>query len=1520
MAAPVSIGQIAAETERKRRKRKRKPVRESDVVDHLWEQAKAVAEGRGEGIPYRPEIRRAIKTQARLAQQERRQAREERRRQDLENRARYKLGRELAAEQQRAYTEQRGPASILHTPEYQAWQARHHDPGSWGGALLDAVQMFAKTGELLVDFGTGIPTFVRDPNVLNLGIIGVSVIPGVGKVFRVLKGAGHGLAVAEQGVKVSRIRPPSVRTLRHGEEPGQVVHWAGSSSRTGAAVERIYDWAHYGIFKESAKKKAIKIEKRAETRRQRAIAARVQPILVQGRKLAPDEQATLMFYQENSPLEDVIAYHRGQADYWRENADMLNTGEGAEQQIATSLEYAAANDAIAKLAEDARKYLDSSPVPSSPLGSMLSKAREETTVLSNQEIMDRALRDESFDPSSVLGRDWERMADSPSSGWHVAVDGNGKIVGGMVTHETANTIIVDGIESSSNNAGLRLFADVINEAAGKGKGLSYSTYSRLAKVMERQFDIPVTGGEYKLTPDKVRDVRDSLTPGVRLRPDAPEELVRTWGMIERARINREDLLRQILPPQAMDEMVARVHGPARVAKGARFYPESEAARDIKALRRAQIKDERRLLKEARAESRAARRAGLAAGGRAERAGARWERLANTTPEAVRENIRVNRTALAGMDKRDRVARQIEHRLTQVTRKKTQLEDALTDPKGRTAGEIARRIDAVNEEARKLKLLKNQADRLRREGAENAADQALWANLAEQANTILAGRMTGQEIMALAAEGTRKTMLDRAVQVLLKAEDEVRAIATKADEAVADIEGKAGRIVGFEDVQLGRARVPHKFGAPGIDTRRLGTRMVRAPQQFFRSRKGVIRMDPKDPMLRQWTASLKEKGMIRTDVTNLVAEDLAMANKLQTAKHYRDILLHFSHDSPDGMLHPRPILVDLDHPAVSNEVRRLFDLMEHGNLTKKELRSISDETMHTLQDTIFGLGDRDEIVSLGREAAGHDPNVRWLEEDDVDRIITNVTQQDFLGAEASGLEKAAVGALEFLNDVQRFGVLYSNPFGYGVTNLLGNAFFVAAQQGVLAPINIERAFSLGKYMASIEEPELLAMLDSLAGAGNIISTFTARGLEARGAVKAGLDAYVRQIHNVVDLIPRRMALIHELRKEGVRGNKAVADMLRRIAKNDPEAWDTMARAVQRSNDALGDFELTNNFQKKILARLFFVMPWVKAASRYTYRFPLEHPVQAAGLGVAGYYFNENHPEGPYWLEGSIMLPEWFPYVGGQLVNPGAVMPFKTPIDFARAIGSVFYAPADAPSLFGQLNPFIQTTVEAVTGRDEFGRELEGTIAERFGRQALESVRGYRLAQEFMQSPEEMKAGVYPDTMQSLITRGIVGAAAPRPFNEDEAKAMERRIKGTEFSGLREDVQWAKDHPNQISPGLVTFAVKYRQTAEMIDSGLQALAADQGTTVSKLSQQQRTAVELNVLMRVRPELFQESGRDSWRQGFRQVFRYGLSKDIENYIGALHGLLEYEDMLGMRITRIIDNSQQALKDRQKATALAG
>ena len=230
-------GQIEAERKRRRKKAKREP-NESEVVDHLWRQAKAVAMPPG---PWRPEYRREFLA----AKKSVKRARQEERQQELATRTRHRTGRELAAERQRAYTRERPgmPASILRTPEAEHWQATHRDPGSWGGALLDAMELFGKTGELLVDFGTGIPTLIRDPSILNASIVGVSFIPGAGKVFRVLKGAGHGLALAEQGVRVAKapraLRGPR-RTLRYGE--GEIGTRTSPSVFT-AAAERGYDVA-----------------------------------------------------------------------------------------------------------------------------------------------------------------------------------------------------------------------------------------------------------------------------------------------------------------------------------------------------------------------------------------------------------------------------------------------------------------------------------------------------------------------------------------------------------------------------------------------------------------------------------------------------------------------------------------------------------------------------------------------------------------------------------------------------------------------------------------------------------------------------------------------------------------------------------------------------------------------------------------------------------------------------------------------------------------------------------------------------------------------------------------------------------------------------------------------------------------------------------------------------------------------------------------------------------------------------
>jgi hypothetical protein len=706
---------------------------------------------------------------------------------------------------------------------------------------------------------------------------------------------------------------------------------------------------------------------------------------------------------------------------------------------------------------------------------------------------------------------------------------------------------------------------------------------------------------------------------------------------------------------------------------------------------------------------------------------------------------------------------------------------------------------------------------------------------------------------------------------------------------------------------GRTYMPHSRGVPG--QARFHPRLLRSAAAASVSRRQgtLIRAIGRDTHLqKEWTGALMDTGMLRSDATNLTAESLLRATKLDALRHYRSLLLRVSKtrdeivQSGDNLEDFHPILADIRHPQIPAQTRVLIEQMEMGQLTKTTLRQYDNTQIDDLRKAVFG-----EMV-----AGLPDDAIRFVRRDLFEQVTKEATQYRVLGDSTTrGFSRLLAGAANNLNDIQRFAVLYINPLGYGVTNLLGNAALSVMHQGALLPVRAAQALAIGKKLPA----EDLAALDELAGAGNILATFSPKGV-----VRGATQGYVNTLHKLVDLIPRRMSLIHELKKMGYGDPKVLSQLMREARSGSEGAWQKLNQAAQRANDAMVDYERLTPFERNIVSKVLFVYPWVKGSARYTARFPLEHPVLTGGLAVAAKEQQENRPEGPFYIESTVMIPEWFPYLGGKVWDPATILPFKTPIDAARGALSLVTDIEGAPEFADELNPLISSGISAITGRDEFGRELEGGffgagggILGELGQQIVESSRPYVLQKEFRESPDEQANDIYPYTRNDLIARAIVGSAAPRSFNPKESAeraAEESAPPKVTHSSMAKADQWIRNHPDLVNPGYVEYAVRAREMYDRMDRIQKYQAEKLGIKESGLTDRQEAAIKLHVLLDMRPELFQGITEE---QAFEVMRAYMTLPDSDpqrgDYIEMLNDALEFEDVLGYRITNIVEKAKE-------------
>lgn len=435
----------------------------------------------------------------------------------------------------------------------------------------------------------------------------------------------------------------------------------------------------------------------------------------------------------------------------------------------------------------------------------------------------------------------------------------------------------------------------------------------------------------------------------------------------------------------------------------------------------------------------------------------------------------------------------------------------------------------------------------------------------------------------------------------------------------------GNFVGAEDFNLGVARVPYLRGVPMPHDAKMAAAYMRAV--FNR---GKIMGEPRDQaMLHQFKAGLLKSGYFQFKTAEPTAESLISAVRLFAAHRARPALLEAA-KTADGEFRriPEsaadiPIKIDPSKPigkqSPTEGVTRLHELMQQAEesgvaITPDDLEGAGgyemveaarEDMLPTLLDGRHAHQVAEDFLK-GRIEEPID-NIAWIPANFMDnaRLLPEAYKPAAKGAKRV-LGSAGKIGLDVVNDVQRALVLYLNPV-YIPVNLIGNLAMNVMQQGVFLPANIYRAALLYRELSHEERN----MMDTLLGHGLIQSSAGSASLRP---IKKVTDPMAHYIGNLVDLQPRRLAFIHEARREGI-GLKEMKELLRSDSKEM-----TVKRQLirQRANDAIVDYERLSPFERNYLTRTLFFYPWLKGATRWTERWALDHPIQALVLASAGDY--------------------------------------------------------------------------------------------------------------------------------------------------------------------------------------------------------------------------------------------------------------------------------------------------------------
>ena len=394
---------------------------------------------------------------------------------------------------------------------------------------------------------------------------------------------------------------------------------------------------------------------------------------------------------------------------------------------------------------------------------------------------------------------------------------------------------------------------------------------------------------------------------------------------------------------------------------------------------------------------------------------------------------------------------------------------------------------------------------------------------------------------------------------------------------------------------------------------------------------------------------------------------------------------------------------------------------------------------------------------------------------------------------SRVGRKLLSVLDASNNLTKDALIYLKP-SYVPQNFAGNLVFGGIHQGVWLPKNLAKAAgTLGRVSA-----ENLRRIDHEVGAGGAVGL----AQDSRGPLARGTQKIAGVMGALADRLPRRAAFIHEAAKRGYKTDAQLNQLF-----TDEKLQPVLNQVNDAANRAMVDFRVYSPFERKVISRAIFVWPWIKGATRYGLRLPIDYPLRANVLTHAGETQQAEIQKIlgrlPSYLQGVFPIGAPEQRLGSTLVpvlNPASEAPLGTVGPFVRGVSSLVQSQPQAAQLGQFANPLLQAGIGAAFHvNTQTGAAYPGTTT---GSQILwqDTLGGspiVRLAetllhpqpqQQFRGSPATQRLYV-PDTRGEAIARFAAGSGfVPRELNvpaSQEKAHQEQRQTMTAAQKLQDD---------------------------------------------------------------------------------------------------------------------------------------
>jgi hypothetical protein len=297
--------------------------------------------------------------------------------------------------------------------------------------------------------------------------------------------------------------------------------------------------------------------------------------------------------------------------------------------------------------------------------------------------------------------------------------------------------------------------------------------------------------------------------------------------------------------------------------------------------------------------------------------------------------------------------------------------------------------------------------------------------------------------------------------------------------------------------------------------------------------------------------------------------------------------------------------------------------------------------------------------------------------------------------------AAGQGWDILNSLARWSLIYANVPSYIAMNLLGNLFFLGAQQPAAMISNLIRAAKMG-----LTDPEIRGRVAAQTGQIQPIAS-VARG---RGGSKKWRGREQKALHAIgliPDTWPRMASWIYEARRMGYRSR---ADMIRLLDGKSEHLARNRDLISERATEMMVNFERGSEWERQAATRALFIWPWIRGATAWPFYYAKEMPGRAAIAANVGLAAEEQREEmlGPVPSYRRNLFPVSTNGNVASVINVGPVSPggtagesIRTLVGQAESIVNNEPLPA-GEQLGGYLSPLYQAAIELATAKTSFGQ--------------------------------------------------------------------------------------------------------------------------------------------------------------------------------------------------------------------------